>query len=191
MIGLAMTGNDLQPRHDSPWYVKSYLFWASALVVLGLDLTSKALVRASMDPGESWPDAGWSVRLHYVVNQGAFVGLLEEQTTLLIAMAVVGIGAVFIFYRSSSTDSAWTTPAVGMALGGALGNLAERVIRGGVTDFLKLPTTPTFNLADLSIGAAILILLIGYALLTPLDDELMPTAEDERPDPLPGTGGDN
>ena len=56
--------------------VKPLLFWGAALTVLTLDQVTKAIVRASLEKGESWPGADWPVRIRYVTNTGAAFGIL-------------------------------------------------------------------------------------------------------------------
>jgi signal peptidase II len=82
-------------------------------------------------------------------------------------MAVIGLGAIYLYYRYPPFDH-WVVPiAIGMMLGGALGNLIDRVRVGRVTDFLDVGFWPAFNVADSSISIAIAILLIGYVFLWP------------------------
>jgi len=153
------------------------LFWGAAVLVLALDQATKAIVRASLDRGESWPDADWPVRIRYVTNTGAAFGILEDQTLFLIVMAFLGIGAIYLYYRFPPFDH-WVVPiAIGMLLGGAGGNLLDRVRLGEVTDFIDFPRFPAFNVADSSINVGIATIVIGYLLLAPKSN----TAEPARP----------
>jgi signal peptidase II len=143
------------------------LFWGAALSVIFLDQLTKTIVRTGLDRGESWPDADWAIRIRYVTNTGAAFGILQDQTIFLIVMAVIGLGAIYLYYRYPPFDH-WVVPiAIGMMLGGAIGNLIDRVRVGRVTDFLDVGFWPAFNVADSSISIAIAILLIGYVFLWP------------------------
>ena len=139
------------------------LFLGSALVVVALDQASKGLVRTFMDRGETWPD-GWPVRLQHVTNTGAAFGILKDQTGFLILTTFVGLFAIYLYYRYPPFDHLVAAIAIGMMLGGAVGNLVDRVRLGRVTDFIDFPLWPSFNVADSSVVVGIGVLLAGYAL---------------------------
>lgn len=154
------------PPTTSPWR-KRTLFWGAATIVIALDQATKIAVRTGLDRGESWPDADWPVRLRHVTNTGAAFGILEDQTLFLIVMAFIGLGAIYLYYRYPPFDH-WVVPiAIGMLLGGASGNLLDRVRAGEVTDFIDFTRFPAFNVADSSINVGIAIIIIGYLLLAP------------------------
>jgi len=141
---------------------KRMLFWGSALGVIFLDQITKAIIRTGLDRGESWPDADWPLRIRYVTNTGAAFGILQDQTTFLIVTAVIGLAAIYLYYRYPPFDH-WIVPiAIGMMLGGAIGNLIDRIRVGRVTDFVDFGFFPAFNVADSSITIGIAILLLGY-----------------------------
>ncbi len=143
--------------------LRRLLFIAAALIVLALDQASKGLVRTLMDRGESWPD-GWPVRLHYVTNTGAAFGILKDQTGFLVITTVIGLAAIYLYYRYPPFDHLVAPVAMGMMLGGAIGNLVDRLRLGRVTDFLDFPFWPSFNVADSSIVIGVAVLLVGYAI---------------------------
>ena len=129
--------------------------------VLLLDQASKAAALQLMRRGESIPIISDSVRLTLVQNSGAAFGMLSGNnlplvlTTLLAAAAVV-----FLIFRSKKTGSQLSMPLV-LVLGGALGNLADRVRLGEVVDFVdvgwKLHRWPVFNVADVAITAGVVL----------------------------------
>lgn len=139
------------------------LFIAAALVVLALDQVTKELVRTLMERGEDWP-GGWPVRLHYVTNTGAAFGILKDQTGFLIVTTIIGLAAIYLYYRYPPFDHLLVPVAIGMMLGGALGNLVDRLRLGKVTDFIDFPLWPSFNVADSSIVIGVAILLLAYAM---------------------------
>lgn len=141
------------------------LFWGAAATVIVLDQITKAIVRGTLERGESWPDAGWVVRIRYVTNSGASFGILQDQTTFLIIMALIGIGAIYLYYRYPPFEHGTIPIAIGMMLGGAAGNLIDRIRLGRVTDFIDFRFWPAFNVADSSISIGILVILVGYAFL--------------------------
>lgn len=147
--------------------IRRVLFWGAALGVVALDQATKSVVRATLDRGESWPDPDWPVRIRYVTNTGAAFGILEDQTLFLIVMAFVGLAAIYLYYRYPPFDHPIVPVAIGMLLGGASGNLIDRIRLGEVTDFIDFPSYPAFNVADSSITVGIAIIILGYLLLTP------------------------
>ncbi len=151
---------------QSPW-LRRGLFLGAALAVLALDQTTKELVRNLMARGQLWPSADWPVRFHYVTNTGAAFGLLRDQTGFLILTTLIGLAAIYLYYRYPPFDHFLVPIAVGMMLGGATGNLLDRLRLGRVTDFIDFPRWPAFNLADASIVIAISALILGYAFLSP------------------------
>jgi signal peptidase II len=152
------------PTPTSP-RLRRLLFFAAALIVLALDQASKELVRTFMDRGEAWPN-GWPVRLHYVTNTGAAFGILKDQTGFLIVTTLVGLVAIYLYYRYPPFEHLSAPVAIGMMLGGAIGNLLDRLRLGRVTDFIDFPIWPSFNVADSCIVIGIAILLLGYALFS-------------------------
>ncbi len=150
------------PTPTTPW-LRRALFFGAALAVLALDQISKELVRTFMDRGDTWPD-GWPVRLHHVTNTGAAFGILKDQTGFLIVTTVIGVAAIYLYYRYPPFDHLAAPIAIGMMLGGAIGNLVDRIRLGKVTDFVDFPLWPSFNVADSSITVGIVVLLLGYAL---------------------------
>ena len=127
------------------------------LVTFGLDQLSKYLVRANMDLGESLPAEGF-FRITYATNSGSAFGLFPNQTVLLILASAFGISFLVFFYRSHPLPGALLKLALGLQLGGAFGNLLDRVRVGHVVDFIDVGAWPIFNLADSAI-------LVGIALL--------------------------
>ena len=143
------------------------LFWGAALTVFTLDQVTKAMVRASLEKGESWPDADWPVRIRYVTNTGAAFGILQDQTVFLVVMACIGLAAIYLYYRYPPFDHPIAPVAIGMMLGGAAGNLFDRIRLGEVTDFIDFPSYPAFNVADSSLTIAIATVIFGYLMFAP------------------------
>lgn len=149
-----------------PW-LRRGLFLAAAALALAVDQLSKELVRTFLERGEAWPSADWPVRVHYVTNTGAAFGILQGQGGFLIVTTLIGLAAILLYYRYPPFDHLLVPIAVGMMLGGAVGNLLDRLRLGRVTDFIDFPMWPAFNLADTSIVVGISALLLGYAFLPP------------------------
>jgi signal peptidase II len=137
-------------------------FLAAALVaaaVIGADQATKAAVRNSIEPGEERRFLP-GVQLVNTRNHGVAFGFLPGDhagVTILIAVALL----VLLAYFARHLDRPWIWLPTGMLLGGALGNVIDRLRAGSVTDFVKLPLGwPPFNLADASITLGILALFV-------------------------------
>lgn len=138
------------------------LFLAIAGVVLVLDQATKALIRGWLRPGETWPE-GWElINLTHVRNTGAAFGILQDAGGFLVIAALAGIGAMTFFLLTLPAHSRWYPAALSLILGGAIGNLVDRVRLGHVTDFVNPTHYPAFNVAD----SAIVIGVISIAALS-------------------------
>jgi len=145
-------------RHD-------LLFFAIAAAIVAADQFTKWLVRSNLELGEQWPDkAIFNSRIINVVNSGAAFGILQGQTSFLIVLSLFGLAAIVLYYVYPPMDHGLIRIALGMQLGGAVGNLLDRIRLGEVTDFISVGRFPTFNLADSSITVSIVIVLVFFAL---------------------------
>ena len=132
---------------------------ATAGVVLALDQAAKAALVATLEPGER-RDLALGIDLVRVTNEGIAFGLLDDGGSLV--LAVTGLSLLLIaawFATGPGRPMLWL--GVGLLLGGALGNLLDRLRGEGVTDFLDPPLWPAFNLADVAITAGVAVLLIS------------------------------
>ena len=134
--------------------------WVLALIVslvVLLDQFTKYLVRVNLDLGESWPTQGL-LRLTHGTNSGSAFGLFPDQTAILTVASIVAIGFLFYIYKTYALTSLLLRFAVGLQLGGAFGNLIDRLRNGVVVDFIDFGWWPVFNIADSSIVVGITIL---------------------------------
>ena len=143
------------------WY-KDPLFIVAIAIVFSLDQVTKAVVRHSLLLYDSFPREG-VIRITHTFNTGSAFGLFPDQTLFLILASLAGIGIILIVYRSHPFSSFPLRLSLGMQLGGAAGNLIDRLRTGQVTDFIELGFWPVFNIADASIVIGIVI--IGYVFL--------------------------
>jgi signal peptidase II len=146
--------------------IRDYFFLAlMAGVVVFLDQWSKAYVRNNLALGVSWAPWPWLLpyaRIVHWYNTGVAFGLFQGRSQLFAVLAVlVAIAIIYYFPRVPAND--WTLRiAMGLQLGGALGNLFDRIFFvGQVTDFISVGNFPVFNLADGSITVGVLVLLLG------------------------------
>ncbi|MGA2112062.1 MAG: signal peptidase II [Anaerolineales bacterium] len=132
-------------------------------VILALDQVTKWLVRTRLALGETWTP--WEAlspyaRVVHWTNTGAAFGLFQNGGMVFTVLAIVVSAAIIYYYRSTEHASWLVRLALAMQLGGALGNLIDRLTQGTVTDFISLGTFPVFNLADASISLGVALLLI-------------------------------
>ena len=120
------------------------------LAALVADQFSKYIVLTSMYPGQSIPETGL-FRITYVTNTGSAFGLFPNQTFFLIIASFIGIAILLVFYHIHRVSSPILHISLGLQLGGAIGNLMDRLRLGYVVDFLDVGAWPVFNLADSAI----------------------------------------
>jgi signal peptidase II len=148
------------------------VFWAAAVVTVGLDLVTKLIAEATLlrTPGISVVGDWFQLRLVY--NQGAAFGLHVGPYSrwIFFAIALVAVFVLARMSRSAPVGDRFRQLALGLVAGGAAGNLIDRIARspgfleGAVIDFVQVGSFPTFNVADsaITIGA---VLLIGSLLV--------------------------
>ena len=128
-----------------------------ATVVLGADQLTKELVRSSIALGDRRHLVP-GVTLIHAQNSGIAFSLFTGSEAGVVVVSVVVLAAV-LSYFALHRERRWMWLACGLIVGGALGNLVDRLRVGVVTDFIKLPDWPAFNLADMSITLGVLTLL--------------------------------
>ena len=149
-------------------------FLSIAAVVIGVDQWTKALVRARLELGETWP-AGWElIRLTHVENTGAAFGILQGAGGPLIIVGLCLVAVITFVLLTQPSQNRVYTVALSCILGGAIGNLIDRVRLGAVTDFIDPTHYPAFNVADSSIvcGVAALMLLTWFGNSAPSADPI-------------------
>jgi signal peptidase II len=140
------------------------LFALVAVSAYAVDLVTKVLAVRHLTPSDPVDVVGSLLRLDLVRNPGAAFSTGTSYTLLLSVIALVAAGVVVRFGRRLG-DRTWAV-ALGMLLAGVCGNLTDRVfrepgfLRGHVVDFLELPHWPVFNVADMLIDAAVLLIIV-------------------------------
>jgi signal peptidase II len=132
-----------------------------AVIILALDQATKFLVVQYIPLHESWslfPALAKIFKFTYITNTGAAFGMFPQLGGVFMVVAIMVIAAIVIFYQHLPTGNFWVRTSLGLQLGGALGNLLDRITRGYVVDFVDIGFWPIFNLADLSIVFGVTIL---------------------------------
>jgi len=139
-----------------------------ALAVVGIDQLTKYLVRANMELGQSIPKEG-IFRITYVTNTGGAFGIFANQAFLLALVAIIGIGAFLVYLRYIPLQSTLLKVGLGLDLGGAVGNLIDRLrFEGKVTDFIYIGDWwPVFNVADMSLVVGTILIAFYLLFITP------------------------
>ena len=127
-------------------------------IVLALDQATKLLIVSRIERGDRL-DLPGPVELTLTYNDGIAFGIASGAGPLVIVLGLLALGALGVFVASAPPG--WPTAlAGGLILGGALGNLTDRVARGEVVDFVSVPFWPAFNLADVAITVGVFALAV-------------------------------
>lgn len=138
----------------------------TAIGVVLLDQLSKVWVERNLAIYESltpFPALAKVFTFTHFTNTGAAFGLLRDQSILFVVIGVVVIASIVVYSRYLPHDQFLVQFALGLQLGGALGNMIDRVRQGHVTDFIYFHFWPAFNIADASI--VIGVILLGWTML--------------------------
>lgn len=156
------------------WFHKAWLVLAVAAVVIVLDQWTKTLVRLNIPKFETvipFPALGDYFVFEHVENYGAGFGILQNQRYLLTFIAIAVAIAILFYVRYLPDDQKVVRVLLGLQLGGAMGNVIDRIQQGYVTDFVKMGIPgvyywPNYNVAD----AAIVVGVIGLAVYILVQD---------------------
>jgi signal peptidase II len=128
-----------------------------AVATIAADQAVKALVRSTIERGDG-VDLFLGIELVNVRNRGIAFGMFQGGGILLVVFAVVALVALLVFFaRHQDRPLVWLP--TGLLIGGAAGNLIDRIREGSVTDFFDLSWFPAFNLADVAITFGVISLL--------------------------------
>ena len=138
------------------------VYLLAALVVLA-DQYSKHVVRTTLPLNATWNPLPWLApfaRILYIQNTGAAFGLFKEAGLFFTVVAVIVSVIIVVYTHRLPAGHWWMRIALGMQLGGALGNLVDRLIFHTVTDFISVGSFAIFNVADASISLGVVLLAL-------------------------------
>jgi signal peptidase II len=148
--------------------------WAERLIpflvmaaVLAVDQFTKYLIETRLPLYEVWapiPAIEPFFRILHATNTGMAFGLFQGGGAIIAVVAVVVSGVIIYFNHTLPGNERLLRVALGLQLGGVLGNLIDRVRQGHVTDFLDFGPWPIFNIADTALVAG--VILLAYVMLT-------------------------
>ncbi len=151
------------------------------LGVVALDQTTKNLIKRSMSPGQSFPVFGDAVRITFVENDGMAFGLHVKNAALFTAFSIAACGFIIFYLWKQRREGGWLKAALVLILGGAVGNVIDRVAFGKVVDFIDVGIGtvrwPVFIAADSAVVVGMGILIV----LMILEERAKPAAKTNNP----------
>jgi len=169
-------------------YLQHTLLFGIAILVIVADQITKSLIRANLTLLESFtpiPALADFFTLINTTNTGAAFGMFKAGGNIFTIVAIIVVGAIIYYYPRLPDGQIGIRVALGLQLGGAIGNLIDRLLYGPVTDFIFFHwydrlNAPIFNLADLSITCGVIIL----ALLMWQESRLEKKTQAAAPEPV-------
>lgn len=162
-----------------------WILFGIAFVIIVLDQISKALILANLPAGGSWMPLEWLAPYARFVNwfnSGVAFGLFQGGGLLFAVLAAVVAGGIIYYFPRIPHEDTLMQVAFGFMLGGAVGNLIDRLRYGGnVIDFISVGNFPVFNVADSSVTIGVGLMLLA----TFLDSRRSKQQQGESPDQPP------
>ncbi len=165
----------------------AFLFALSGLIIL-LDQWSKYMIRTHLTMGEVFMPGFWLSQYARILrweNTGAAYGLFQGYSDVFLVFSLVASLAILAYLPRIPRKERGMRLAMGLVLGGAIGNLIDRLFQGYVTDFISIGNLPVLNIADISILAGLLLLILDVGLMEqpakPAQDEQLANADREGP----------
>jgi signal peptidase II len=166
--------------------MKQYRILYITLIIVVLDQITKLLIKSSMTLNQSIPVLGDFLRFTYIENTGMAFGIQFGEKTFFTLFAIIASILILFYLFKMKGEHFLARLSVAMILGGAIGNLVDRVIRGGVVDFIDgeffdihipsfkflsltfpgydMERWPVYNIADMAVTAGMIVLLIFIAI---------------------------
>jgi signal peptidase II len=143
---------------------KTYWLLIVAVVIVLLDQYTKWLVISNIPYGGFWSPWEWLTpyaRIVHWSNTGVAFGMLQGMNPVFTILAFVVAGMIVFYFPKLEKEDWLLKLALMLELGGALGNLVDRIMYGQVIDFISVGNFPVFNVADSCITVGVIILLVG------------------------------
>jgi signal peptidase II len=133
-------------------------------IIIISDQITKYLVRLNLPMGGIWAPWPWLApyaRIVHWANTGAAFGMFQNFNIVFTVLAIAVSIAIFYYFPRVPREEWPLRLAMGMQLGGAVGNLIDRLVQGYVTDFVSVGNFAVFNIADASISVGVVVLILG------------------------------
>jgi signal peptidase II len=156
------------PKHNLPQLKWNIIFFAVAFLAIIVDQLSKGWIQSNFYPGQSVPETGF-FRLTYAQNTGAAFSIFYGKSDILAVVAIIGVILLlvyaFVIYRHFPfLNTRLNKIALGLILGGVVGNLIDRLWLGFVRDFMDVGPWPVFNTADSATVVGVIIFAFSIVL---------------------------
>ena len=174
-----VTGPNEEP---APFGEKLILYLVMATIIIA-DQISKYIVESNIPINQFWahfPEQADLLRISHVSNTGAAFGIFPSGSPIFMVVAIIVSIVILIYNQKLPAHHVWYRLALGMQLGGALGNLIDRFRIGHVTDFIDVGPVPVFNVADASIVVG--TILLGFLILIEEKEERSGNRSEEIPE---------
>jgi len=145
------------------WY-KDWIFYVSTVVVVVCDQVTKSIIEEIVPLYGTYSEL-WIFSIVHGRNTGSAFGLFAGFTNFLIIASLLGLGLILYFFMKQATNNMFMRISVGLVVGGAFGNLIDRVKDGFVVDFISVGWWPAFNVADsaISVGMTVILAFMIFA----------------------------
>jgi signal peptidase II len=163
---------------------KTYWLYIVAVIIVVLDQYTKWLVISNIPYGWFWSPWEWLTpyaRIVHWSNTGVAFGMLQGMNPVFIILAFVVAGMIVFYYPKLLKEDLLLKLALMLELGGAIGNLVDRIRFGHVIDFISVGNFPVFNVADSCNTIGVIILLIGVWVQEKRDKARRAASVQERP----------
>lgn len=152
-------------------------------IIIALDQWTKSIIRANLVLGDVWMPLEWLspyMRIVHWSNTGVAFGMFQNMGRLFTILPFLVTGLIIYYYAQVPNPDWALKTALSMQMGGAIGNLIDRLTIGHVTDFVSVGNFPVFNVADASITVGVGILLVDMLIQERREKERHQAAEAER-----------
>ena len=139
---------------------KNIIIFSIAFAVVILDQFTKFLVKKNFQLNQSMPIIKNIFHLTYVTNTGSAFGLFKGLNVFFVFFSIIVIIAIYCYIKRILGNEKILQFAIGLLLGGTIGNLIDRLVYGAVIDFIDFRIWPVFNMADSAVTISIILIII-------------------------------
>ncbi len=139
---------------------KNIVIFSTALFIVFLDQITKFLIKQNLQLNQSIPIIKNILHLTYITNTGSAFGLFKGLNVFFILFSIIVVIAIFYYIKKIVKSEKLLQFAIGLLLGGTIGNLIDRILYGAVIDFIDFRIWPVFNVADSAVTISIIFLIL-------------------------------
>ena len=139
---------------------KNIIVVSTAILIVLIDQLTKFIIKQNFQLSQSIPVIKNILHLTYVTNTGSAFGLFKKLNIFFIFISIIVIIVIYLYLNKIKNNERLLQFAVGLLLGGTLGNLIDRLMYGSVIDFIDFRIWPVFNVADSAVTISIILLIV-------------------------------